>query len=162
MTGAFRLFVVRIATLMLAALSLGLSFAHLLEAPPRLHWAPDLWIAATVFGAQFALFGTLGAVIDVAAVAAALYLARVSRGRAGGEFALGGALLLGLGLIAWLGIVFPANQAMAGWTPAYAPDNFEAVRSRWETGHALIAGLKLTAFVSLLISALQETRAPQR
>ncbi len=161
MTASARLFAVRVGTLMLAALSLGLSFAHLMEAPPRLHWSPELWMAATTFGGEYFLFGNIGAVIEIGGVGAALYLSRLSRSRPGGELALGGALLLALALVCWLAVVFPANQAMAGWTPAYTPPDFDQIRARWETGHALMAGLKLTAFAALLISALQETRAPR-
>ena len=47
--------------LTLAALSLGPSFAHVLEAPPRLTiWSPELWREATVFNGQFQLFATIG------------------------------------------------------------------------------------------------------
>ena len=161
MTGAARLFAARIASLGLAGLSLAPSFAHLLEAPPRLRWPAELWIAVTVFGGQYALFGSIGAVIDVAAVGAAFFLARISHNRPGGEFALGGAILLALSLAVWLGVVFPASQVMGGWPQGSAPPDFDGIRARWETGHALMAGLKLTAFASLILAALQESRGQQ-
>ena len=38
----------------LVVMSLGPSFAHMLEAQPRLFvWSPELWRDATVFNAQF-------------------------------------------------------------------------------------------------------------
>ena len=41
-----------------AALSLGPSFAHMLESGPRLYvWSPELWREATVFNQQFMLRG---------------------------------------------------------------------------------------------------------
>jgi hypothetical protein len=43
--------------LTLAALSLGLSFAHVMEMPPRLSWAPRLWLDATTFGGLYAPSG---------------------------------------------------------------------------------------------------------
>ena len=52
--------------LLAMALSLGPSFAHLLEAPPRLTvWPPELWREATVFNGQFVYFAVLGAPLDV-------------------------------------------------------------------------------------------------
>ena len=52
-----------------AALSLGPSFAHLLESGPRLQvWSPELWREATVFNQQFKLFAVVGAPLDIAAI----------------------------------------------------------------------------------------------
>lgn len=53
-------------TVTVAGLSLGLSFAHVLEAPPRLTvWSAELWRETTVFNGQFRLFAPAGAVLDV-------------------------------------------------------------------------------------------------
>lgn len=55
----------KFAALLITALSLGPSFAHVLEAPPRLEaWPPQLWIDATVFHGQYVVFGALGAPLD--------------------------------------------------------------------------------------------------
>src|SRR5215207_11225383 len=43
------LFAWRFITVMLVALSMALSFCHLMEMPPRLRWEPSLWMAATTF-----------------------------------------------------------------------------------------------------------------
>ncbi|RVD46830.1 DUF1772 domain-containing protein, partial [Mesorhizobium sp. M8A.F.Ca.ET.023.02.2.1] len=55
-----------VLTATIAALSLGPSFAHVLESVPRLiRWSPALWREATVFNGQFLLFAIIGAPLDV-------------------------------------------------------------------------------------------------
>ncbi|TIP64829.1 MAG: DUF1772 domain-containing protein, partial [Mesorhizobium sp.] len=63
-----------------AALSLGPSFAHVLESAPRLtKWSPSLWREATVFNAQFQLFAVIGASLDLAAIGCPVLLAWLLR-----------------------------------------------------------------------------------
>ena len=143
---------------MLTALSLGMSFAHVLEMPPRLRWTPELWMATTNFGGLYWLFGRVGGVIDVGAVAAASVLAyalrRNHRNRPAFRCALSGALLFAAGLGLWAAVVAPANAVMAGWVPATLPVDFAAVRARWEGGHAAVAVAKLAGFASLVLGLL--------
>jgi hypothetical protein len=148
--------VVRLITLLVTALSLGLSFAHVLESPPRLSkWSPELWREATVFNGQYLLFGTLGGPLDVAAVLATAVLAVVVRSdQPAFRYALAGAIFFALALVAWAAIVAPANAVLATWQPGPLPENFYAVRNRWEIGHMICAGLKLCGFVAVTISAL--------
>ncbi|MGO4572822.1 hypothetical protein [Microvirga sp. 2TAF3] len=70
------LLVWRFLALVISALSLGPSFAHALEALPRLTvWSPELWREATVFNGQFQLFGILGGPLDGGAILVAGILA---------------------------------------------------------------------------------------
>jgi hypothetical protein len=140
--------------LTLAALSLGPSFAHVLEAPPRLTiWSPELWREATVFNGQFQLFATIGGPLDVATILATALLAYRLRGeRPGFRLALAGFLLFALGLAVWFTWVAPANGILATWTPGLIPENFYAVRNRWETGHMAVAGLKLLGFMATALA----------
>ena len=140
-----------LATLVVAALSLGPSFAHVLEAPPRLTvWPPELWREATVFHGQFLLFGILGGPLDGGAILAAAVLAYLLRDRRRSfRLALAGALLFALALAVWLSWVAPANGVLATWTPGPVPQNFAEIRNRWETGHMVIAALKLLGFIAL-------------
>jgi hypothetical protein len=150
------LFICRLLALVLAALSLGPSFAHVLEAPPRLLvWSAELWREATVFNGQYRLFGLIGGPIDILAVAATAVLAWLVRDdRPGFWFALGAALLFAAGLAVWLSVVSPANGVLAGWKPGPLPADFESVRRQWETGHMIIAALKAVGFVALVLSVL--------
>jgi hypothetical protein len=69
-----------VVAIVIAALSLGQSFAHALEAPPRLKvWSPELWHETTVFNGQFRLFLAVGAPLDMAAILAPAIMAFVVR-----------------------------------------------------------------------------------
>jgi hypothetical protein len=38
--------------------------------------------------------------------------------------------------------------------PGPIPENFEAIRLRWETGHMIVAGFKAIGFISLVVALL--------
>ena len=58
----------RFVAVVLAALTLGLGFCHLMQLPSRLGWDQYLWVGSTVQGALYAAFGSIGAVIFVATI----------------------------------------------------------------------------------------------
>lgn len=154
------IYVTGLMSLLLSALSLGPSFAHVLEAPPRLGmWPPALWREATVFHGQFEYFAIVGAPLDIAAILVAGWLAFLLRGeRHAFHFALAGALLLACGLAAWLAVVAPVNSVLATWRPGPIPEDFDAVRARWETGHMIVAAAKALGFVALSVALLSPRR----
>lgn len=145
-----------LVSLLLAALSLGPSFAHVLEAPLRLFvWAPELWREATVFNGQFALFAKVGGPLDVTTILAACFLSYLlANERPAFWFALAGAAFFAGGLAAWFTLVAPANAILATWKPGPIPPDFEAIRLRWETGHMAVAALKVLGFGSISIALL--------
>lgn len=153
-----------LAALIVTALSLGPSFAHVLEAPPRLlDWPPELWREATVFHGQFRLFGILGGPLDGGAVLVTAGLAFVLRGRRlTFAWALAGAVLFAGSLAVWLAWVAPANGILATWRPGPIPADFQAVRDRWETGHMVIAGLKLLGLVAIALAVLPRDAGPRQ
>src|SRR5262249_58634594 len=69
----------RLVAILLAALTLGMGFCHLLQLPSRMGWDQYLWVGSTVQGGLYNLFGSIGAVIDVAAVIALAVLAYLVR-----------------------------------------------------------------------------------
>lgn len=147
--------ILRCLTLVIGALSLGGSFAHLLEAAPRLMiWSPELWREATVFNGQYRLFGILGGPLDIGAILLAGVLAYGLRKEAGFRLAVAGAILYLVSLGVWLSVVAPANAVLATWQPGPIPENFFAVRNRWETGHIIMTFLKLAGFTVLILSVL--------
>lgn len=152
MSGTIVAFAVLTATV--AALSLGPSFAHVLEAPPRLQvWTPELWREATVFNGQFRLFAPVGAVLDIAAILCPAGLAfAIRHDRPASIFALAAAVLYGAALVTWFAWVRPANDVLATWQPGPIPADFDEIRLRWETGHMAVAALKLGGFVSVAFS----------
>lgn len=138
-----------------AALSLGPSFAHVLEAPPRLtRWPPELWREATVFGGQFAWFAYVGAPLDLLAILMPAVLALLLRGTGRpARLATAGCLFYALSLLIWFSWVNQANGVLAGWTPGPLPSDFDAVRWRWETGHWAVAAAKFIGFLFLASAA---------
>ena len=140
----------------IAALSLGPSFAHALESLPRLtKWSPSLWREATVFNGQFLLFAVIGAPLDVAAIACPGLLAWMVRAdRPALWFVLASAVLYAVSIALWFALVKPANDVLGTWEPGPIPENFEALRLRWETGHIIIAGTKAAGFISLVVGLL--------
>lgn len=143
-------------TATIAALSLGPSFAHVLESVPRLtKWSPSLWRETTVFNGQFLLFAVIGAPLDVAAIACPGLLAWLLRAdRPAFWFVLAAAVLYAVSLAMWSILVKPANDVLATWVPGPIPENFDAIRLRWETGHMIVTGIKAAGFVSLIVGLL--------
>ncbi|TPI38280.1 DUF1772 domain-containing protein [Mesorhizobium sp. B3-1-6] len=145
-----------VLTAFVAALSLGPSFAHVLESLPRLtRWSPALWREAMVFNAQFQLFAVIGAPLDVVAILCPALLAwMLRRDPLAFRFVLAAALIYAVSLALWFGLVKPANDSLATWTPGPIPDDFEAARLRWETGHMAVTVAKALGFISLCFGLL--------
>ena len=152
---------VRFVAIMLAALTLGLGFCHLMQLPSRLGWDQYLWVGSTVQGGLYAAFGSVGAVIDVAAVivlALLAYFVREHR-RPGFRLALSAALLFALGLVLWWVLVYPVNVELAKWVNGPVTSDWTEYRARWEWGHAIIALIELLGFGALVASVLADTAA---
>lgn len=151
---------IRLLVVLVAALSFAPSFAHVLEAVPRLTiWSPELWRETTVFNAQYRFFALVGAPLDVAAVlvpAAAAYRLRHQK------FALYGAataaMLFGAALLCWFLVVAPVNAAFATWKPGPLQDDFPSLRDRWEFGHILVAVLKGSGLVAAALTTVGPDR----
>ena len=127
----------------------------MLEMPVKLGYAPERYFAVT--STLYALFGTVGAAVQVAALVVAVVLAFLSRQGPRRGFAVAAASLLGLSLIAWGVLVAPVNarwgEAMASGSQAL-PHIYAQLRLRWECGHAVAFLLWLAGFCSLQWSAL--------
>ena len=128
--------------LVLAALAIGAPFAHVLEMPVRRGYDPALYV--TVTHTLYRYFGSVGAVIEVGAVLAAVFWAaglgrsRTSpiRTRLGGD---GGRV--------------PGDGARAVLAPRQPGESAGRDRDQWEFTHAVRAGLFLMGLCGLLVSA---------
>ncbi len=149
----------RFAAVMLAALTFGLGFCHLMQLPSRLGWDQYLWVGSTVQGGLYALFGSVGALIFVANVIALALLAYFVRehGRPGFRFALAAAGLFALALVLWWVLVYPVNVELAKWIDGPVPSDWTSYRARWEWGHAIISLVELAGFAALIGSVLADT-----
>lgn len=145
----------RFVALMLCALTLGMGFCHVMEMPARLSWDQALWVGTTVQGGLYRMFGTIGAVIDLAAIASAGIVAYLLRDTPDFRLAAFGAGLFLLALAGWLAMVLPANLELAGWLTTPPPDDWASTRLQWETGHAINTVFQLVGFGALLWVSLK-------
>jgi hypothetical protein len=141
----------KFVALLLAALGLAPGTAHMLELPIKMGYPPGLY--AHVTSSLYALFGSVGAVLQLAAVVAALLLAyRTRRQGPAGRFLLS-AICLIVSVLLWMATVAPVNaewSRVAGQEPAVVVASYAALRSRWEYGHMAAFIAWFVGFSSLL------------
>ena len=149
----------RFVAIMLAALTLGLGFCHLMQLPSRLGWDQYLWVGSTVQGGLYAAFGSVGALISIAAIVVLFILAYFVRehGRPGFAFALAAAVLFAAAFVLWWVLVYPANLELATWVNGPVPADWTKYRAQWEWGHATIVVVELLGFAALIWSVLADT-----
>jgi hypothetical protein len=147
---------VRYLSLLLVALTLGLTFAHVMEIPGKLRLDGATWLA--VQHNLYVAFGVAGAGIEVAAIVLTWVLVLMVRDRRPALWwTLGAAVCVTAGLVDWFLLVAPMNAALSVWTPETLPADWTRYRDQWETGHAIHAGLFGLGFSALLIALLAET-----
>lgn len=151
----------RFIALMLASLSLSLSMTHLLELPQRMQFDQQLWVEVTVVENVYRLFGSVGAVFEIGAIAAAISLAFWVRKR-GSVFywAMAGAIFLGLAFASWLLFVAPMNAEFATWLTKPVPADWTRYRNQWEYAHTAIALIKTLGLSCLVVSVLLDAPRP--
>jgi Domain of unknown function (DUF1772) len=151
----------RFLTLVLAALSMTMTSAHLLELPGKLALSPRLY--AAVNATLYDNFARIGAIYILGSILCALVLALLVRKRKhvrGWTYA--GAAALVLGLVSWFILVAPVNRAVAdaaASAPDLVPELWVRLRHRWEYGHVVGFVFTLAGFCALVISVLRDTRA---
>lgn len=145
----------RFITLLLAALSMGMAWAHALELGPKMALSETDYI---VVQGIYQEFGRLGAVIEPAAILATAILTLLVRGRRlAFRFSLTGLALLALAFGVWIAFVMPANAELAAWAATAAPADWQRIRNQWEYAHLARFILQLGGFCALLVSVLAET-----
>ncbi len=149
----------RFVALVLAALTLGMGFAHLMQLPARMAWDQYLWVGSTVHGGLYATFGTWGALIELATVVALALVAYFVRehNRPGYRLVLAAAILFGLAVVLWWVVIYPVNVELAKWVNGPVPADWASYRARWEWGHAVISLVELVGFGALAASVLADT-----
>ncbi len=146
--------------MLLSALTLGLTFAHVLELPQRLGYGADLWMSLTRPNALYRFFGVIGGPLEIAAVVAVCALAVAVRRRVfTRRLMLGAAALHVAALACWIGVVAPANVEIGRWMANGIPPAWERWRVQWESGHAAGFVLLLFGFCLLVVAVLTESHA---
>lgn len=148
--------VLRAVALLLAALTTGLLFAHLLELGPKFGYPPELYIQLN--NSLYFWYGTLGALLYLGSIVAAGVLTWLVRRRRAARAWTGAAATLQVAaLVTYFALVEPVNQRLRALPTGTVPDDFAALRAQWEFGHATEFTLFLVAFVLLVVSVLRET-----
>lgn len=137
----------------LTAVTLSMTFAHLLEMPRKMQYDQSLYRA--VQHSLYLYFAWVGSIAEVAAVIFLIILCVLLR-RNGRAFRLTlvATVCVAAGLAVWFLRVNTANAQMAQWTTLPLPENWTAVRRQWEYGHAMSAVLDLIGFGTLLASVV--------
>lgn len=146
----------RLVTIILAALAMGMHLAHALELPPKLAWEPDLYLAVQV--SLYRLFGTLGPFLEIGALLGAALLTARLRQRPAFPFTLASAVAILLSLVVWLLFVLPANGQINAWAATQvAPADWMRWRAQWQIAQAASFGIHLLGFTALVYSVIRET-----
>jgi hypothetical protein len=152
----------RFLTLVLSALALTMTSAHVLELPQKMGYGAELYAAVnTTLYRQFAIVGGVYTVGSI--VAAAVLVVLVRRRPLAFAWTLAGAACLLLAFGSWLTLVEPVNREIADAmrvSPASVPALWMRLRARWEYGHAAGFVIQLAGFCALLASVLVETPGP--
>jgi phosphatidylglycerophosphate synthase len=140
----------KLIALILTAIALVPSAAHLFELPGKLDLARDPYFTVQSIYAGWSMF----AVPIIAAILANVVLA-VAHWRHHDRRAIYSgvaATLIAGSLIIFFIWAFPGNQQTANWTNQ--PENWELLRRNWEYGHAANAVIVFVAFVATCIASI--------
>jgi Domain of unknown function (DUF1772) len=148
------------SVLSLVALTLGLSFAHVLEWPAKAAYDAPLYLQLQTSLYAWWGFPGVGGVVEPLAVLGAAVLAVRSRRESGAAALAAAAGLLALAFpVVFLWRVAPANAAFLGLQAGGSPPaDWMAWRDRWEVGHAARFALHLAAFALLAHTATRRRR----
>ena len=142
---------IQFLAIILTALALVPSGAHLAALPNKMAMAQAAYFVAQQIYNGWALFGIVLFGALVTNLAHTIVLRR--RGRSFG-YALASFLFIAAGLVIFFVWTFPANQATNNWT--VVPKNWNELRSQWEYSHAATAIVTLAALVCVVIAVLRQ------
>jgi hypothetical protein len=146
----------RFVSLTCAAIVLGLTLAHVLEAPGKRQLSGAEWVV--VQNTFYPGFAVLGGVGEVAGLLCSGALAMMERHRRfGGVLAAVAAIAFAGTLLSYAFGNRPINDQVAVWTAASLPPDWTSYRDRWDAAHTLAAALSAIAFVTLLVAALADS-----
>ncbi|MBI4274535.1 MAG: hypothetical protein HY659_07530 [Rhizobiales bacterium] len=143
--------------IILAALTAGMGFRHLMDLPARIMWDQSRWLENIVTGGHNRMFGTVGASIVVATCVVMPYLAYRLRhhDRAASRLTAVSAACFILALTLWWAFVVPVNIEMDNWIAGPFPANWMSWRVQWEVMHALTTLIQMIGLGALLKSVVE-------
>ena len=135
--------------IVLLALYLVPAGAHLIALPNKIGMDEQSYFTAQQVYRGWALSG----LVLFGALFATAMLAFLSRPQTlPFWFASAGFVLLVAAAVTFFALVFPANRATDNWT--HVPAGWEALRARWEYGHAAAAVMILAAVLAAGVASL--------
>jgi hypothetical protein len=153
-----------IVAVVLAALTMGLAFAHTLELPQKLGYDVATW--TRVQHSLYRYFAVIGGPLEVATVVAAVVFAVRARGLRGGRLAAVGAACFVVALALWFAAVNTANAEIGRWVVDAVPSDWRRWRVQWEFGHAGHFMVTFAGFLALLVATVRVSalgrRVPER
>ena len=149
----------RFLTLLLAALSLTMESAHVLELPQKMQYDAQMYSAVNT--TLYRYFAIIGGVYQLGAILTAGFLVfLIRKHRRSFYWTAAGALSLVLAFGIWLAVVAPVNSEVAhaiASAPQSVPALWMRLRNRWEYGHAAGFVFQVIGFSMLVLSVLRET-----
>lgn len=148
-------------TLTLTALLLGTSFAHTLEAIPKLSYDADFWIKAQQ--SLYGYYAVIGGPVEVGSILFSAITAWLLRKqRAPVIIATSGSICLSIAfLVIWVFVTRAVNAEVITWTPTMFPAYWDVWRLQWEISHISRFALHLSGFVLLTWAILSAHHDPQ-
>lgn len=146
--------VLKLLAIVLTAVALVPSAAHLFELPGKIDLARDAYFTVQSIYAGWSMFG----LPIFAAILANLALMIVYWRRADWRAIHAGiaAGLIATSLAVFFIWVLPGNQQTANWTTK--PENWELLRRHWEYGHSASALLVFAAFIATCLASISRDR----
>lgn len=149
-------------TLVLAALGLTMTSAHVLEMPQKMAYSAELYAAVNT--TLYRYFAIVGGAYQIGGIVSAWILtALLKKHRLRFRWAFAGAALLLLSFVSWLVLVEPVNRQIAAAITRASetvPMLWQVLQNRWEYGHATGFVLHLLGFCALVTSVIREGAGP--
>ena len=143
--------------LMLAALTLTMEAAHVLELPQKMNYDAGLYSAVNT--SMYRYFALVGAPLTMLTLLGGMAMAILLRHQQAFRWVLIGVLAYGIAFIVWLTVVAPVNHQIADaviHARATLPQLWMAQRRRWEYGHVAGFVLQFAGLACLIWSALAQ------
>lgn len=144
----------RFFALVIGALTLTMTSAHVLEMPQKLNY--DISFYSAVNGTLYRDFATVGGLYTVLSILVVGALAWRARRRPSAPWSWTAAGCFLATFVSWLILVAPVNSAAAEGV------SWAELRPRWEVGHLVGFMLSLAGFAFLCVSVLVELRGFER
>ncbi|RUR79180.1 DUF1772 domain-containing protein [Chlorogloeopsis fritschii PCC 9212] len=147
----------RFITIILAALTMGTAYCHVLELPAKMGYDGTLYTRLNT--SLYWGFGHIGGLIEGATVflAAPVLTFLVRKQRPTFGWTLAGTICLAFAFIVFLVFTEPMNREIFQWSIESVPAGWTQVRNQWEYSHAARFLLQLIGLCALQISILVET-----